>query len=170
MPTLPIAKFTGKYGDLIPDGYIFQKLYASNYRTYRKEFSITKDWLVIWQYGNNIELMSLFSMSGWVIKCIIKNRDKIPEMMANHDVCKDSFSIVLNTKNGKIRYYDKAERWHTIKIERRLYDRIDTKDNTALDLYYKKYQKLHIHKDMIKEVLKLWDAGLIAFEDKEFTE
>lgn len=158
---LPMAKYTGKYRDLIPSGYIFQKLYASNYRNYRKEFGICKKWLHIWQKGNDIEIMDFFSKSGWLIQKIVMDRDKIPSLIDH-----GSFSIKMNTKNGKIYLLDQAERKYIWKIEYRLYKREDKK---ALDLYYKKWKKSHIPEGMITEILRLYDAGLIEFEDMEFS-
>ena len=155
-----MAKFTGRYGDLVPSGYIFQKLFARNYKNYRREFGTCKEWLHIWQKGNDIEIMDFYSKSGWLIQKIVKNRDKIPSLIEHN-----SFSIRMNTKNGKIYLLDHAERRFIWKIERRLYEREDKK---ALDLYYKKWKISHIPEDMIIEILRLYDAGLIEFKDREF--
>jgi len=53
-------KFTGRYRDLIPRGFRFQKLYASNYRcyhTYNIPGKSTADLsLWVWQKNNSVEI------------------------------------------------------------------------------------------------------------------
>jgi hypothetical protein len=159
-----MAKYTGKYRDLKPRGYVFQKLYARNYRTYRKEFGCN-DSILIYQKGNDIELMDLYSRSGLLINCIIKNRDKL------FDIIEDNhFHMRMNNKTGQIYNYNMGERRFIWKLERRLYKRMEKYGKRALDLYYKKWRIAFIPMDMIIEILDLYDAGLIGLEDKEFDE
>jgi len=159
----PMPKYTGKYRDLMPTGYKFQKLFARNYRCYYKEFGICEEWLKIWQKGNDIEIMDLYSKSGWVINLLIKHREKIPALIDNN-----SLSLRMNTKNGRCWNYDGAERRHVMKIEKRMHDRMKKYGNTAWDLYFKKWRMIYMEVGMITEILRLYDADLIRFEDEEF--
>jgi hypothetical protein len=48
------VKFTGNFCDLIPLGFTFQKLYASNYRCYHTNFLKEENTLWIWQKGREV--------------------------------------------------------------------------------------------------------------------
>lgn len=160
-----LAKYTGRYKDLMPAGYKFQKLYARNYRTYRFQCSIN-DSIWIFQKGNDIEILDFYAKSGFLVQSFVKNRDRLSELYED-----DFLRVRMDTKTGKLRHYDLAERRHAWKIEQRLHDRADTdRGQVALDLYYKKWMLGSIPKKMVEEVLRLWDAGLIELVAKEYEE
>ena len=58
-------KFTGKFTDLIPKGFIFQKLYARNFKSYRKQLEDHRIW--IWVRGREIEVDDWYNCTGGVI-------------------------------------------------------------------------------------------------------
>jgi hypothetical protein len=160
-----MAKYTGKYKNLMPAGYTFLKMYARNYRTYRFECSIN-DSMWIFQKGNDIEILDFYAKSGFLVKSFVKNRDRLSELYED-----DFLRVRMDTKTGKLRHYDLAERRHAWKIETRLYERLEkTENKAAIDLYYKKWKTGSIPKKMVEEVLRLWDAGVIELVEKEFPE
>lgn len=66
-----MIKFTGKFKDLKDRGFKFLKLFASNYKVYRKEN------IYIWvAHGGYVELGGLGDRSGLIMKTIIE--DKYP--------------------------------------------------------------------------------------------
>ncbi len=71
------VKFTGKFTDLIPAGWQFQKLFARNYRCYHKiveEHSVTPDFW-IWQHlGGYFEIADFFSLSYLFVEFIQSGR------------------------------------------------------------------------------------------------
>ena len=73
--------YLGKLKDLIPKGWIFQKLYARNYRTYRKEF--IGDTLWLWQKDRNLEINDFYSHSAWLLNKIITGEYKKWELIHN---------------------------------------------------------------------------------------
>ena len=160
-----MAKYTGRYKDLIPAGYTFHKLYANNYRTYQFSANIN-DSLWIFQKGNDIELLDFYAKSGFIVNCFVKNRDRLPEMYED-----GHFSIRMNNHTGKIRHFNMGERRFVWATERRMHDRLEkTGNRAAFDLYWKKWKTAHIPKKMVEEVLRLHDAGLIELVEKEFPE
>jgi len=70
-----VAKFNGKFKDLVPMGFKFQKLFASNYRCYMKaEDEYTSYDVQVWQKQRSIELGSLFQMSYLPIKALLDGK------------------------------------------------------------------------------------------------
>jgi hypothetical protein len=70
-------KYTGKFKDLIPLGYRFQKMYASNYRcyyrcyhTYNVKESDAKIAFWIWQKGKSIEIEDWSGFEAPIIEYI----------------------------------------------------------------------------------------------------
>ena len=58
-------KFCGEYKKLKHMGYKFQKLYANNYKTYRK------DNILIWVMDNDVQIGSLSAkLSGYIIEAV----------------------------------------------------------------------------------------------------
>jgi hypothetical protein len=153
-----MAKYTGKYKDLMPAGY---KFYSKNYRTYEFECTIN-DSMRIFQKGNDIEILDFYAKSGFIVNCFVKNREKLSEMYED-----GHFSIRMNTKTGRIWHFNKNERHFTWGTERRMHDRLKkTGNRAAFDLYWKKWKTAHIPKKMVEEVLRLWDLGLIDLVEK----
>lgn len=75
--------YLGKFKDLIPKGFIFQKLYARNYRSYRKEFKGVNT-LWIWQKGKNVEINDFGIHSAWFLDKIISSEYKNWAVIPNY--------------------------------------------------------------------------------------
>lgn len=58
---------------LKPNGYTFQKLYAANYRTYRKQIDAYTIWL--WSKGKSIEINDWHGFTGIILDFYKANRN-----------------------------------------------------------------------------------------------
>jgi hypothetical protein len=156
----PVAKFTGKYRDLIPMGFEFQKLFGANYRCYKKGFGICDESIRIWQKGNDVEIMDFYQKTGWLIAKFVKNRELIPQILFH-----GSLWAKMNTKTGEM---ERSDQWSDLERIKKREDAARKADK--MDEYYKTWKDVHIEMDMITEVLRLYDEGLIVLVDKEFPE
>lgn len=71
---MKIVRFTGRFANLIPNGWIFQKLFARNYRQYHKICSGEKygQKCRIWQHHKGyLEIDDLFNNSWIIVSKII---------------------------------------------------------------------------------------------------
>lgn len=66
-------KFTGKWTDLKPLGYKFQRLFANNYICYHQEE------LWIWKKGQELEIADCYDDSCLILKYLIDNNFKLPK-------------------------------------------------------------------------------------------
>ena len=154
----PMAKFAGRFRDLIPAGYKFGKFYANNYRCYYKEFGICEERVKIWVKRNDIEITDFYSKSGWLIQKIVKNRELIPDILFH-----GSLWAKMNVWTGEIERSDQFSDLERIKKRED-----EARKAGTLDEYWKTWKDVHIDMSMITEILKLYDTGLIRFEDEEF--
>lgn len=84
-------------------GYTFQKLYAANYKTYRKTLEGYKIW--IWVKDKMIEINDWHEHTSKVIDFYLKYRDYTPEELTKSDYLK----LQLNHKTGHIQLFDYEE-------------------------------------------------------------
>lgn len=68
-----MLKFYGKFRDLIPNGWTFQKLFANNYRHYYKEIRPELHMRVWQHHGGYVELDDCFDNSEAVMKAALDN-------------------------------------------------------------------------------------------------
>ena len=156
-----MSKFVPPYRVLKPRGYVFQYMYANNYRCYHKDFG-PNDSIWIWVKGDDFEVLDLHGKSGWLVNCLVKNRKKIPGL-----VKWNSFSILMNTENGKCWHYGDAERYWWVKMENRLYERAKKYGDEALRAFFQKWRTIHIKVEIVEEILSLYDDGLIELREEE---
>tara|TARA_R110000765_G_scaffold28525_7_gene68729 strand:- start:2060 stop:2548 length:489 start_codon:yes stop_codon:yes gene_type:complete len=80
-------KYTGKWNELKPSGWTFQKLFARNYISYRKEFDDGEFTLWIWKHlGGYVEIEDLFSSkTAYLIQAIL-NDTLTPSERGNYEV------------------------------------------------------------------------------------
>lgn len=157
-----MAKFTGKYKDLMPAGYTFHKMYARNYRTYQKSFGCN-DSIWVFVKGNDIEINDFYAKTGWLVSLFIKNREVIPNILFH-----GSLWAVMNTETGECFRQDIPDKaCEAFKEKREMYNSGDPEKVRA---YFEKWKEVHIKMEMIEEILRLHDAGFIKLEGKEFPE
>ncbi len=113
---------------LIPIGYIHQKLYARNYKTYRKKIECHTIWL--WIKGKTIEVDDWYSYTNNVIEFYKNNFDKWKK--ENKKLARPRHAMILhaNHSTGEIKLKDFDEYYKSMFSE----------NNKIIDDYYKKYK------------------------------
>lgn len=102
--TRTLLKFHGKFTDLIPAGWKFQKLFANNYRQYHIEpageyFNTIR----VWQHhGGYVEIDDYFSNSEAVIRHAVTYTKKEGSKFFDN-------MPVLNKKTGQIEMYNREK-------------------------------------------------------------
>lgn len=108
--------YLGRFKDLIPKGFIFQKLYAKNYRTYRKEFK-NDNTLWIWQKDRNVEINDFYSHSAWFLDKIIKGEYKNWAVTPNYYTYKIKYDRTYSFNQDIVDYLLQMHLDSLIKIE-----------------------------------------------------
>jgi len=131
------VKFKGKFKDLVPAGFKFQKLFARNYRCYIK--SNGPHDVLVWQHlGGYVEIEDLFGMSYLLVNAIVTgtlvtdeffqvaiDRDKLvleTYVYARHDpMCLYATADYPNTADDKLKFRTQIsahfERWLTVRVD-----------------------------------------------------
>jgi hypothetical protein len=168
------VKFTGKFKDLIPDGWTFQKLFARNYRQYHKtcdgeEYS---QGCRIWQHlGGYLEVEDFFSNSHIIVEQVASG--KISEWISE-----TSCLLGDPTKKEKVCWlvFDREERrfieYHSDEL-RKLTDRRYNFDNSLsedehkvwLNSYYKRYREANFMLELFDMIQDLLDKGWIEVQE-----
>jgi hypothetical protein len=112
---------------LIPRGYTFQKLYASNYKTYRKKFRSFTIWL--WVKGKTIEINDWYTYTNNVIECYKNNYEQWK--LENSKLSSPRSVMVLhaNHSTGEVKLKDYSQYYEAF-----------LGDPKKVDEYYKKYE------------------------------
>jgi hypothetical protein len=151
------VKFTGKFRDLIPQGYKFHKLFARNYRCYNKECggAHSGDKLWIWQHlGGYVEIKDFFDDTFRFVEEIIDGTyHRWKKRIATPFREYDANWLILNRKTGEIITYDSH-----ITTRREMYF---SDDAEVLNEYCDTYREANISENMIQEILRLHNAGMI---------
>jgi len=87
-------KFTIEVSKLKEMGYTFQKLYAANYKTYRKKIGDHTIWL--WEKGRTLEINDWHQHTGNIIEFYKNNLEK--HIFDNKDLPKPSPYMKLRVK------------------------------------------------------------------------
>lgn len=150
------VKFTGKFRDLIPQGYKFYKLFAQNYRCYNKECGREHegDKLWIWQHlGGYLEIRDLFSNSFRFVEGIISGEYVNWEYRYKWGEKEEKgYWLHLNIKTGEIITY---ENHRELKHKMLYSEQRDIKE------YSETFREVNLSENMIQEILRLNNAGMI---------
>ena len=128
-----MKKFLGRFRELIPAGYTFQKMYARNYRCYWKKIQYG-DHIWIWQHlGGYVELNDYYGFSGLIIDAILREGDGewaldyedrilVPYNRELHDPT--IMQIIgalpdIETDEGLVAYKKHTARWRRVGFEDR---------------------------------------------------
>jgi hypothetical protein len=126
--------------DLIPRGYEFQKLFASNYRCYHKEVADGyKFWL--WVRDKEIEINDWYSSTFHILDFFKANRTTQDQV--HKDEC---LKVQLNPNTGHVQLFDYEEEYRT-------FDRYkeDKNGDYAWKLWNEKYYGWHNNIYLFKE-------------------
>lgn len=160
------VKFTGKFTDLIPNGWTFQKLFARNYRQYHKTCDGEKysQGCRIWQHcGGYLEIDGCLSDITTLIV------DKIERGEINQWKSKvrfrggedEVFWLIVDGNTSIIHPHNSPEYIKIRKEEYALHDKLTNNEITKeefgrqLDIYLKRYQKLSLQTELVDMVQDL---------------
>jgi hypothetical protein len=106
-----ITKFIGKFRDLIPNGFHFQKLYADNYRQYcLKESKYSDQSIRVWQHHGGYVEIADFGMYSALIFELYLNPEQLETYLytPSHNTfkCNPYYQIVLNRVTESLEQYD----------------------------------------------------------------
>lgn len=170
------VKFTGKFTDLIPDGWKFCKLFASNYRQYSKTCDGEKysQNCRIWQHlGGYLEIADLFSNSWLIVQQIADG--KIDEWATEsrsffepHNLEKHWW-LLVDYQDNKILGSNEAKQIKRLQwnkwdeFQKKIISESDY--NTFIKNYYKRYREFNLRPEMITMIKNLLDKGWIKVMD-----
>lgn len=124
---MDILRYTIKEKSLKDLGYTFQKLYARNYKTYRKEFKNNRTiWL--WVKDKRLEVDDWFDHTGNILQ-FYKDHINSPEFNRINPTGKASeyAKIRLNTKTGEIIHFNYEEYYEVLMSNLDIFDDYDKK-------------------------------------------
>jgi len=108
-------------------GFVFQKLYASNYKSYRKKIGPYTIWC--WVAGKTIEINDWGMYTDNVLSFYKDNKHTTPP----------NWNIQLNTENGEVRFTDILEYYEQLHL-----------NNMA---YFAEWQQIYLLTDHIDNLL-----------------
>ena len=148
--------YTVDIKELKPRGYTFQKLYAAEYKTYRKKINNYTIWL--WVKGKGIEIDDWYSLTGPIINFIKEHydewkieNDKLPKP-------REVITLHIEQDTGEIKFKDYKE-YYTAMVGDGSFWKSENKNKgipPELEAYYKKYDRwreYNIHYETFKDVL-----------------
>lgn len=144
-----LFKFYGKFRELIPAGWEFQKLFARNYRQY----SICPagkwvDTIRVWQHlGGYVEINDFFGNSEDVVKYYVNGGTEMP---------------VLNRKTGEIESYDRSKHNSiTLMCEMESKGAAEQDIRDAMKKFGETWKEVHLNAQTIAYLKKMIEWGWI---------
>lgn len=101
-------KFIGEYRDLKKYGFVFQKLYASNYMQWSKELKGDHR-ISVWKKGAVVEIDDFYDWSGIVAEYMLANDPVDVATGPSRNIFKNGLVLLrftIDKKNNKILPYD----------------------------------------------------------------
>lgn len=168
-----LVRFKGKFTELIPDGWEFQKLFGRNYRQYHKTCD-GSEWAQgcrIWQHhGGYLEVEDLFDESWIIVKQIMDGRIKEWESQV-----RDIFSKVPRMDNVYWLKQDKEKHtfypWHSdeyktiMKAQWALSDMPEAQRKPAARAHYDRYREFNMRTELVAMIKGMIDKGWLAIEE-----
>lgn len=169
---MKIVKFVGKFKDLIPAGWTFQKLFARNYRQYHKTCDGEKysQGCSIWQHrGGYLEIADLFSNSSIIVEKIsngtIDELSSLVTCMFDRTKKEKVFYLTLDTKDRVFYPFHSGEYKEIQKMQWRFgEENVSEKDIHA---HYERYRSFNLRQETVDMIKDLLDKGWICVEDIE---
>lgn len=157
--TSRLLKFHGKFRDLIPNGFTFQKLFAANYRQYHYEQeAYSSDDVRVWQHhGGYVEFSDWLSFSKQVVNALYDKdfKWKVREFDGAR-VC------VANLQTGYIEQYYKPihdPMCLHFKMEENGMGEHEMRE--AYKAFSRTYREIVVTPRMLREIRKLVNKGWI---------
>lgn len=138
-------KFTTPIKELKPRGYTFQKLYASEYITYRKEFGEHNDYqILLWKKDSQLEIDDWFGSTENIINCYKDNLEQWKIDNAKLPRPRSCMTLNLNRKTGVA----------TLRDMKEYYGMIMSDDAKIQEKWYDTYREVVLHIELFDEVIK----------------
>ncbi len=165
---VPFVAFTGRFKDLIPNGWTFQKLYANNYRQYHKtcDGQPYSQGCRIWQAnGGYLEIADLFSLSALVVKKI--QEGKLSELQATtKKIFSDRTEVVywwiIDEQERIIHSYNSPEYKRIKTLEYQMSADSLAGLREGLRTHFERYRSFNLSPKMIPMLQDLLDKGWIT--------
>ncbi len=174
---MKVVRFKGKFKDLIPAGWIFQKLFAHNYRQYHKtcDGSEYGQSCRIWQHlGGYLEIQDLFDLSWVVVQQIADG--KIKEWESNvPSIFRKRYDSVywfrIDTKKG-IFYPCHSDGYKKLNNEMNSFFMFPKRKGTSkkANAFFERYREFQLNPKLITMIKDLLDKGwieVVEVEDRE---
>jgi len=159
------VKFTGKFKDLIPNGWEFCKLYARNYRQYHKTCDGERysQGCRIWQHlGGYLEIADLFELSSVLVQQI--KDGKIKEWESQSRWAKKTepvYWFLIDMEEGRFIPYCSPE-YRKLKDQQYTFADLDTDERKeAYDVYFERYREFNMRNELVDMIQDLLDKGWI---------
>jgi hypothetical protein len=159
-----IVRFTGKFTDLIPNGWTFQKLFARNYRQYHKtcDGEQYSQGCRIWQHhGGYLEVADLGDLTAVLVKKI--EDGKIHELGSESNFLGGKETVYwfrIDMENGIFhpRGSEEYKRLQTVTWDMH---KLPEAEQTA---FYKRYREFNLRPEMVTMLQDLVDKKWIKSE------
>lgn len=113
-----ITKFHGKFKDLIPAGFKFQKLFARNYRQYcwrNPENPYSDETIDVWQHnGGYVEIAGLGLFSSLIFKAFAVGGDHLEQFYCTGKMS-SFYKFVINRNTNELEVYD-IDKHNTMRL------------------------------------------------------
>ncbi len=168
---VPFVAFTGKFKDLIPDGWTFHKLFANNYRSYHKTCDGEK-WsqgCSIWQHhGGYLEIADLFSLSCLFVQPLIENKVADLQSVSRYGNKEIIYWFIIDKKERKLIKHGTPEYDH-LNLQKYAYsDSVFASKLTAplteptIDAHYDRYREFNLRPETVVMLQDLLNKGWIT--------
>lgn len=165
-------RFVGNFRDLKPLGYVFQKLYARNYNTWRKSVDPNgyRDTIWIWQKWRIVEFNDLYGWSALILQEVVLNgrkghRHKPCAILPNPD---ETGHFILDLQTGELLDYT-FELSDTYKFCRKQLGVGEDPTDEELREHYNRYRTVNIPDEFLPLVQELLDKKMIEIRERVLT-
>lgn len=163
------VKFTGKFTDLIPNGWKFQKLFASNYRRYHKTCDgqkYSQGCSILQSRGGYLEICDLYSNSWRIVELIktgeISNCAVYFPKLDNPNEFEPSYWFIIDLETGEFISGANKEKYISINKYFMGIEEFSSKEDRKK--FFNKYRHWSMNPDLIPFVQDLLDRGWIKVE------
>lgn len=166
---MKIVRFKGKFTDLIPDGWTFQKLFAKNYRQYHKtcDGRFYSQGCRIWQHhGGYLEIDNLDDPfhAIFVQKIIDGTIDEWSFVLQGET--QKRYWLKLDTQENRILAYPTPGYIAVQHIEYQIGEIKDAQEKSdKYDQHYDRYRSFTARKELIDMLQNLVDKQWLSIED-----
>lgn len=166
----PYIRFTGKFRDLIPDGWVFNKLFASKHRCYSKfvlpDWEVTGPAIRVWQLCGGYVEMDDFLEHSYLFAQFLMNDDNVQsvkwesekELVPGWGKQITSHEFFINLSEGYLLLPTTYAERPNSHLER---STLTDEEREALrEEFYKEWKAVIVRKEMFDAALDFVRSGL----------